>query len=117
MAKLISTPFSILPSRYPILSLLYISPFITRIRRKRPPIIAGSRRPTRRKPPFPDMSVSVPIAGSHRREIDAEPLLDSRNRKLCSEPIEILSVYGSYLHKQSMCFLRHKLHFRLCGFC
>nr|GLL43691.1 folate-biopterin transporter 1, chloroplastic isoform X1 [Ipomoea trifida] len=80
MAKLISTPFSILPSRYPILSLLYISPFITRIRRKRPPIIAGSRRPTRRKPPFPDMSVSVPIAGSHRREIDAEPLLDSRNR-------------------------------------
>ncbi|VFQ65264.1 unnamed protein product [Cuscuta campestris] len=75
------TPFAILPSPFPTLSLLSISPFISRFRQKRQSAFtACSRCPTRRQPPFTDMSVTIPVAGSLRREIGAEPLLDSRNR-------------------------------------
>ncbi|CAH9080821.1 unnamed protein product [Cuscuta europaea] len=82
MAKLMSISCPILPSGFTTLSVLYDPPSITQTRWKWPAIIAGSRGPTRRKPPFFDMSVSVPIAGSVtsvRREIDSEPLLGSRN--------------------------------------
>ncbi|CAH9132963.1 unnamed protein product [Cuscuta epithymum] len=79
MAKLMPISCPILPSGFTTLSVLYDPPSITRIRWKRPAVIAGPRRPTRRKPPFSDMSVSVPMAGSIRREIDSEPLLGSRN--------------------------------------
>ncbi|GAA0173713.1 transporter [Lithospermum erythrorhizon] len=74
------TPNSILPSENPlIVSFINSSLTSSSILRRKPPLLAGLRRPTRRKLPpkankDKDMSVSVDIS-------DSEPFLDSRTRR------------------------------------
>ncbi|KAG9158385.1 hypothetical protein Leryth_013123 [Lithospermum erythrorhizon] len=74
------TPNSILPSENPlIVSFINSSLTSSSILRRKPPVLAGLRRPTRRKLPpkvnkDKDMSVSVDIS-------DSEPFLDSRTRR------------------------------------
>lgn len=80
----LTSPFSILRSENPILSLisLFPTPSHSGIRRRRSSFSAVFRR---RPPLQSDMSiaVSVPTSSSLRPDSDSQLLLDSRNRTCC----------------------------------
>lgn len=84
-----SISFSILPSVNPLFPFLSLSPILSRFRRRKPSSFTISTGSSRRKPPFepPDsrMSVSVQMPdGSVRRDVETEPLIDSRNREFAT---------------------------------